>query len=161
MKKLLFPLGLLLTACGPTQQVIQPPGLQVQDITLARLSLPVLGQPATAYVNLELAVSNPNPIAVRLAQIEAQLVVEGQYVGRVTVPDVNLPAQGQTVQRAQLQLPLTVNTMTTFLQIARGQEVSYRLDGSFKADLGPLGQPRFGPFTFSQGIWKQPAIQLF
>lgn len=161
MKKLIFPLGLLLTACSPAQQVIQPPSLQVQDIRLSRLSLPVLGQAATAFVDLDLVVSNPNPVSVRLAEIQAQLVVEGQNIGQVTVPDVNLPAQGQTVQHAQLQLPLTVNTVMTFLQIARGQEVSYRLDGSFRADLGPLGQPRFGPFTFSQGLWKQPAIQLF
>jgi hypothetical protein len=34
----------------------------------------------------------------------------------------------------------------------------YRLEGTFVADLGALGQPSFGPYTLAQGQFKQAAI---
>ncbi len=123
-------------------------------------SLTLLGNP-TANVTLRVKVGNPNPVPVRLANIASRLILDGQDVGTVNLPNVNLPARGETVQDANLSLPLSLSAGAAFLNVARGQQVSYRLDGTFTADLGVLGQPTFGPFTLSQGVWKQPAILPF
>ena len=163
MKRVVVGLAALgLASCAPTQQrLVYPPVVGVEKIRLTSLALPMPGRSAEAGVQLELRIENPNALPVRLTQIEGALILDGQEVGRVTVPDLRLPAQGETRQVAQLTLPVTLNTATLFLDIARGQEVSYRLDGSLTADFGPLGQQRFGPFTLSQGVWKQAPLQLF
>lgn len=149
-------------ACAPAQQkLVYPPVVEVESIGLTRLHLPLPGRPAQAGVRLEMQVENPNPLPVRLARLEGVLVVEGQEVGQVTLSGLELPAQGKTRQVAQLDLPLTLNTAAVFLNIAQGQEVSYRLDGTLTADFGPLGQPKFGPFTLSQGVWKQSPLRVF
>ena len=143
------------------QQAVQVPTLKVENIYLRSLTLPSALQPATANVTLRLKVGNPNPVPLRMANIAANLILDGSPVGRVDLPNVNLPASGETVQMAEVTIPVTVPTAAAFLRVARGQEVSYRLDGSFTADLGMLGQPTFGPFTLSQGVWKQAPIVPF
>jgi LEA14-like dessication related protein len=137
---------------------VQVPTFEVQSVRLNSLTL--LGNP-TANVTLRVKVGNPNPVPVRLANIASRLILDGQDVGTVNLPNVNLPARGETVQDANLSLPLSLSAGAAFLNVARGQQVSYRLDGTFTADLGVLGQPTFGPFTLSQGVWKQPAILPF
>ncbi|MFB9993922.1 LEA type 2 family protein [Deinococcus oregonensis] len=161
MRLLLLPVAALSAAvvgCAPLQQAVQVPTFEVQSVRLNSLTL--LGNP-TANVTLRVKVGNPNPVPVRLANIASRLILDGQDVGTVNLPNVNLPARGETVQDANLSLPLSLNAGAAFLNIARGQQVSYRLDGTFTADLGVLGQPTFGPFTLSQGVWKQPAILPF
>lgn len=74
---------------------------------------------------------------------------------------MNVPARGSADQDADLSIPVTLNTAASFLKVARGQQVSYRLDGTFTADFGPLGLKNFGPFTLSQGQWKQPPVLPF
>ncbi|MDB5045820.1 MAG: Water stress and hypersensitive response protein [Deinococcus sp.] len=161
MRLLLLPAAALcatLVGCAPLQQAVQVPTFEVQSVRLNSLTL--LGNP-TANVTLRVKVGNPNPVPVRLANIASRLILDGQDVGTVNLPNVNLPARGETVQDANLSLPLSLSAGAAFLNIARGQQVSYRLDGTFTADLGVLGQPTFGPFTLSQGVWKQPAILPF
>ncbi|MFC4455967.1 LEA type 2 family protein [Deinococcus sonorensis] len=158
LPRLLLPsLALTLAACAP-RQVIQVPTFQVQSVRLTGLDLPLGGRPATAYLTLNLRVQNPNPLPLRMANIAGTFVLDGQEVGRVNLPDVALPARGEALQRADVSLPLTLNSLSSFLRVARGQQVSYRLDGSFTADLGLLGRPTFGPFTLVQGLLQQPAI---
>lgn len=164
MKKLAFvALALGLASCAPTsqQRLVYPPTVEIERIQLTSFSLPAPGRAAVAGVRLDLNVDNPNPLPVRLVRLAGVLVLDGQEVGTVTVPDIRLPAQGRARQVAQLTLPVTVKTASTFLDIARGQEVSYRLDGTLTADLGPLGQPTFGPFPLSQGVWKQAPLPVF
>lgn len=163
MKRLLpsVLLPLALASCAPLQKAVQVPTLKVESIRLSSLTLPSGTRPAAAGLTLHLNVTNPNAVPVRLANIGGQLVIDGQEVGRYALPNVNLPARGSTEQDAELSIPVTLNTASAFLKVARGQEVSYRLDGSFTADLGVLGQPTFGPFTLSQGVWKQAAILPF
>lgn len=161
MRPLLLPLAAVsaaLVGCAPLQQAVQVPTFEVQSVRLNSLTL--LGNP-TANVTLRVKVGNPNPVPVRLANIASRLILDGQDVGTVNLPNVNLPARGETVQDANLTLPLSLSAGAAFLNVARGQQVSYRLDGTFTADLGVLGQPTFGPFTLSQGVWKQPAILPF
>ncbi len=161
MRKLWLLLPLALASCAPLQQAVQVPTVKVENIYLRSLSLPNGLQPAAANVTLRLKVGNPNNVGVRLANIAGNLMIDGSPVGNVNLPNVNLPAHGETNQMAEVNIPVTIPTASAFLKVARGQEVSYRLDGSFTADLGLLGQPTFGPFTFSQGVWKQPAILPF
>ncbi|ANE43371.1 LEA type 2 family protein [Deinococcus puniceus] len=161
MRPLLLPVAAVsaaLVGCAPLQQAVQVPTFEVQSARLNSLNL--LGTP-TANITLRVKVGNPNGVPVRLANIATRLILDGQDVGTINLPNVNLPARGEAVQDANLSLPLTVSTGATFLKIARGQEASYRLDGTFTADLGVLGQPTFGPFTLAQGVWKQPAILPF
>ncbi|GAA5514691.1 hypothetical protein Dcar01_03447 [Deinococcus carri] len=163
MKKLLLAplLALGLGACAPTQSVVQVPTFEVESVRLTGLTLPSGPNPAVASVTLRLRVGNPNPVPVRLARIGGRLILDGTDVGTADLPDVNLPARGSTEQRADLRLPVTLQTAGAFLKVARGQPVAYRVDGSFTADLGVLGQPTFGPFTLAQGVWQQPAILPF
>lgn len=161
MRKSLLLLPLALASCAPLQQAVQVPTVQVENIYLRSLSLPTGLQPAAANVTLRLKVGNPNPVAMRMANVAANLIIDGSNVGNVNLPNVNLPARGETIQLAEVSIPVTIPTATSFLKVARGQQVSYRLDGSFTADFGPLGQPTFGPFTLSQGVWKQAPILPF
>lgn len=156
----LLPL-LALASCAPLQQVVKVPTMKVESIRLNSLTLPASGRPATANIGLTLRVQNPNNVPVKLANIAAKVIIDGDYVGDVNLPNINLPANGEARQPAELSLPVTLNTAAAFLKIARGQEVSYRLDGTFTADLGALGHPSFGPFTFAQGVWKQQPIIPF
>ena len=135
---LLLPLLALLASCAPLQQALQVPEVRVSGLRLNSLRLPSGPDPARANVTLHLRVSNPNRVGARLANIAGTLVVDGAKVGDVKLPDVRLPAGGEAAQDAELNLPLTGTSVASFLKVARGQEVSYRLDGTFTADLGAL-----------------------
>lgn len=156
----LLPLAALVS-CAPLQQAVKVPTMKVEGIRLNRLTLPSGGRPATANVILKLRVNNPNAVPVRLANIFASVIIDGEKVGDVNLPNVNLPASGEALQDANLDIPVTLPTAGAFLKVARGQQVSYRLDGTFTADLGGLGRPTFGPFTLAQGVWKQAPIVPF
>jgi len=154
-------LALGLGACAPVPSAVQVPTFEAQTVHLTGLSLPGGGSPALASLSLRLRVQNPNPVPVRLAGITGRLILDGEDVGTVDLPDVNLPVRGEAVQEASLRLPVTLQSAGAFLRVARGQEVAYRVDGTFTADLGPLGRPRFGPFTLAQGVWQQRATLPF
>ena len=153
-------LGLIaaLSACAPSQTILAVPTFSVQSVRLTSLTLPAFGRPATAALSLQLLVNNPNPFPLRLANIAGTFVLDGSRVADINLPDVALPARGDAVQRADLVLPLTLDTLGNALRVARGQQVSYRVDGIFVADLGFLGRPSFGPYTLVQGLLQQPAI---
>ena len=161
--RLLRPLlvaGLLvgLAACTPNQPLIAVPTFTVQSVRLTNLTLPTFGRSGTAYLTMQLLVNNPNPLPLRLADIAGTFVLDGSKVADISLPDVALPARGEASQRADLALPLTLDTLGSALRVARGQQVSYRVDGTFTADLGLLGRPSFGPYTLVQGVLQQPAI---
>ncbi|GHF29047.1 LEA14-like dessication related protein [Deinococcus metalli] len=154
-------LTLCLGACAPTQ-IIQVPTVDVQSVRLTRLSLPGgLGGAPVADVSLTLKVGNANAIGLRMADIASDVIIDGTRVGHVNLPNVNVPARGSAEQVANVSIPVTLDTAAAFLKIARGQLVTYRLDGGFAADFGPLGLQRFGPFTLAQGQWKQNPIIPF
>ena len=155
--------ALTLSACTPTQPIVQVPSVDVQQVRLTGLTLPggLGGGPAVAHLTMDLAVTNPNPLPLRMANLGGQLVIDGAEVGQVQFPNVNLPARGTAQQVANVSIPVTLNTAASFLKVARGQLVTYRLDGGFSLNLGPLGEQAFGPFTLAQGQWKQPPILPF
>ncbi len=163
--RLLLPPVLLacgLVACAPASQVLQVPTIDVQTVRLTRLSLPGgLGGPPVADLKLRLRVTNPNAVPLKMSNIVATLVIDGAQVGQAEFPRVNVPARGSADQDADVSIPVTLGTAASFLKVARGQQVTYRLDGTFTADFGPLGPKNFGPFTLSQGVWKQTPILPF
>ncbi|QFP76507.1 LEA type 2 family protein [Deinococcus sp. AJ005] len=163
--RLLLPAALAacgLAACAPVPQALQVPTIEVQSVRLTRLSLPGgLGGAPVADVKLKLRVTNPNAVPLKMSNIEAKLVIDGAQVGQAEFPRVNVPARGSADQDADVSLPVTLSTAASFLKVARGQQVTYRLDGTFTADFGPLGPKNFGPFTLSQGQWKQNPIIPF
>ncbi len=163
--RLLLPAALAacgLAGCAPAPQVLQVPTIEVQSGRLTRLSLPGgLGSAPVADLKLKLRVTNPNAVPLKMSNIEATLVIDGAQVGQAEFPRVNVPARGSADQDADVSLPVTLSTAASFLKVARGQQVTYRLDGTFTADFGPLGPKNFGPFTLSQGQWKQNPIIPF
>lgn len=151
-----------LAACAPASQVLQVPTLEVQSVRLTRLSLPGgLGGAPLADLKLKLRVTNANAVPLKMSNIAATLVIDGAQVGQAEFPRVNVPARGSADQEADVSIPVTLSTAASFLKVARGQQVTYRLDGTFTADFGPLGPKNFGPFTLSQGQWKQQPIIPF
>ncbi len=151
-----------LAACAPAPQVLQVPSVEVQSVRLTRLSLPGgLGGAPVADLKLMLRVVNPNVVPLKMTNIQATLVIDGAQVGQAAFPRVNVPARGSADQEADVSIPVTLSTAASFLKVARGQQVTYRLDGTFTADFGPLGPKNFGPFTLSQGQWKQNPIIPF
>lgn len=151
-----------LSACAPASQVLQVPTIEVQSVRLTRLSLPGgLGGAPVADLKLKLRVTNPNAVPLKMSNIAATLVIDGAPVGRAEFPHVSVPARGLADQDADVTIPVTLPTAASFLKVARGQQVTYRLDGTFTADFGPLGPKNFGPFTLSQGQWKQNPIIPF
>ena len=156
----LLPLTLLaalsLPGCAPVlRQVVQVPTFTVVQTRLTGLSL---GSPAIARVTLKLRVDNPNPVSAHLANFSGSFFLNGTDVGNASLPNITLPARGSTVQDVFLEIPVSLKTAATWLQVARGREMPYRVDGTFTADFGALGQPSFGPYTLAQGLFQQPAI---
>ncbi|OOV15308.1 LEA type 2 family protein [Deinococcus sp. LM3] len=154
--------ALSLSACAPLQQIVQVPQVEVQNVTLTSLTLPGgFGSAPVANLSMNLQVTNPNPVPLRMANIAGTLIIDGAAVGDVSFPNVDIAARGVSNQRADLSIPVTLNTAASFLKVARGQLVTYRVDGGFTANFGPLGLQQFGPFTLSQGQWKQAPILPF
>lgn len=145
-----------LSSCAPAlQRVVKVPTFTVQQTRLTGLAL---GSPAIARVTIKLRIDNPNPVAARLANINGHFYLNGADVGTVNLPNIDVPARGSALQDALLELPVSFQTTAIWLQVARGREMPYRVDGTFTADFGALGQPSFGPYTLAQGLFQQPAI---
>ncbi|AFZ66003.1 LEA type 2 family protein [Deinococcus peraridilitoris] len=154
----LLAVPLLLAACAPRQAIVQVPTFQTESVRLQSLTLPGGGSPATATLSLMLRVQNPNPYPVRLARAGGHFFLEGQNVGAVELPNIDLPANGEARQQALLSLPITLANLGQFVRVGRGEAVSYRIDGNFTVDAGLFGKPNFGPYTLSQGVLRQPRI---
>lgn len=167
----LLPLSVLaalaLTACAPAQlagPVVQVPTFEARNMHLSSLTLapagglPGGGQGAAAGLELTVQMYNPNPFPVRLHSFSADLFLTGQRAAALILPDVALPARGTATQTVQASVPVNLNVAAEWLKVARGQAVPYRVDGSFTADLGVLGQPTFGPLTLVQGQWRQAPV---
>lgn len=140
----------LLAACAPRLAALAVPTYQVESGRLASINLPGGGQPAAAVLELQLRVQNPNAVAVRLANAAGDVFLDGQNVGRVDLPNIDLPARGEARQLARLTLPITFGNLAEFLRLGRGEALGLRVDGSFTVDAGLLGRPTFGPFTLFQ-----------
>jgi LEA14-like dessication related protein len=145
-------------SCAPRQTILQVPEFRVESVALRSLTLPGLARPAVATLSVGLRVRNPNPISVRLANASGRFLIDDLDVGRVNLPNVDLPANGEATQEAVVDLPVTVANLGVFLRVGRGEAVPYRIEGTFTVDAGLLGKPNFGPYVVAQGVLKQPRI---
>lgn len=144
-------LAFSLSACTPQQAlgtVAKVPTFETQSI---RLSSVRLGSGAQAELTVTLRVNNPNAFPIRLKNFHTDLFLSGQRSAQVDLPNINLPAHGSALQTAHVRLPINLASASELLRVARGEQVAYRLDGTFTADLGALGQPSFGPLTLRKG----------
>ncbi|HWG84308.1 MAG TPA: LEA type 2 family protein, partial [Deinococcales bacterium] len=100
---------------------------------------------------------NPNPLGARVGDLSFDLVLEGAPAATASAPDFTLAANGVPARiTVDVEVPVTTANLGSLLRIARGEAVSYRLDGRFAVDLGALGRPRFGPYTLAQGTFRSP-----
>lgn len=148
----------LLSGCAPRQAFVQVPEIKVESVRLVSLTVPGFTAPPVANLTMKLRVYNPNAYAVRLVRAHGRFVLDGSDVGSVELPNIDLPARGEAQQDAHVSIPVSFSTVAPFLRVARGESVSYRIDGSFVLDAGIFGQPPFGPYTLAQGVIRQPAI---
>jgi hypothetical protein len=151
-------LSVAVLGCSPVGTVIRPPQFELKEAGLERFDPPGLETPARAVIHLEIEGRNPNPFGGRVEEVAFDLVLDGQKAATAGTPGFSLPAGGAPSRiEVDVEVPVAGSTVSNLLKIARGEAVSYRLDGSFRLDAGPLGRPRFGPYTFAQGTYRAPA----
>lgn len=157
----LLPLGLLsLSSCAPAiQQVVRPPTIEVQSINLTSVTLPTFTSSASVTATLVLRIQNPNALPLRLANFAGTFVLDGDPVASIGLPNLNIPARGESLQRTVVTVPLGLSSLALATRLVQGTAVTYRVDGRFTADLGLLGTPSFGPYTLSQGIIENRTLR--
>ncbi len=127
----------VLSACVPgADGALSPPTFRLQSEAsgFVRLDVAAVTAPSATF-RVVLDVVNPNPVPVRLALLEGELVLASIPSARVRFVDgIDLPARGQ----AQLELDVTIAADAVpalagvFTDALLGRPVAYRLD----ADIG-------------------------
>lgn len=132
---------------------------------LRRLDLPGIGEGSpAATVRVRTRVSNPNPVAVRIAGLDFDLYVNGNRAGSGSFTGgVELPPRGQTVLDLEVTIGLegAGRLVADLAEAARGQRTTYRLAGTVSLAADRLGNPRFGPLTIVSGTVSSPLTVVF
>lgn len=130
----------VLSACVPgTDAAFGPPTFRLDDAASGFVRLDLVGGDApNATFRVALDVANPNPVPVRLALLEGELVVASVPSARVRFVDgIDLPARG----RARLEIDVTVAAdalpplADALTDALLGRTVPYRLDAEVGIDL--------------------------
>jgi LEA14-like dessication related protein len=136
---------------------VQPPRFsQASDQPSEIRLLPIqAGRPVGgATVRIWTTVTNPNPFGFTLRTLDATLFLEDDQAAETSFP-LGLPLQPRGVETIPLDISISFADVPrlagTLRQAARGQRVSYRLEGIVAIDAGRLGQPSFGPMTLVSG----------
>jgi LEA14-like dessication related protein len=156
---LLLPaLSLGLSSCASLTAVVRTPQFNLIEAGLSRFDPPGLDTPAQAVVRLELEGRNPNPFNAPVSEMVFDLFVDGQRVASGGTPGFTLLAGGSPSRvPVDVAVPVAGSSLTTLITIAKGETVSYRLEGSFRLDAGSFGKPKFGPYTLASGSFKMPS----
>ena len=155
--------SVLATGCASLQSlasIVQPPRFQSAPDYSAELRWLAPGpeHPAGgAAIRLWMEVDNPNPFGVNLTELDGTLFLEESRTATAVFP-LGLPLGA----RAQSTIPLDFTVSFADVpglrvaldRVLRSGEVGYRLDGTVALDAGPLGTPRFGPFTMLRGALR-------
>ena len=149
-----------LSACASLEglrALIQPP--QFSQAAGERSEIRLLpiqsGRPAGgATVRIWTTVTNPNPFGFTLSTMDAKLFLEDTQAAETSFP-LGLPLQARGTETIPLDISLSFADIPRLAgvirQAARGQAVSFRLEGVVGIDAGRLGQPTFGPMTLLSG----------
>lgn len=143
-----------LTACVPGASVVAPPTFQVvaDDTRLVRLEPPGVGSGA-AVVRIALNATNPNPIPIEIAGLDAAFVLAGRNVAQSRFPDgVALAANGTSRWTVEVEVPLAEapHVAEQMARLVTGSPVAYRLDGTLTLDVFGTRQ-RLPSVTLAQG----------
>lgn len=162
-----------LSACGP-QQLVQAPSFQVlssqlQGVELLgvenalanslfdsllnnNLTVSTKGLQARITMRTQVKIHNPNPLGVNLSSIQGRMFMDNTFITAVTLPNVSLPANGDTIQNVDLSFIVNENLVDRFRSIAQGNRSlsAYTIDGSFSVAAGPLNVG-FGPYLLMNG----------
>lgn len=120
-----------------------------------RFQAPSLQRPLGGLaVRMWARVENPNPVGVRLTEINGGLMLEGTRAADVHFP-LGLPLGAAQDTVIPIDVGVSFSDLPGLADVARraasGQSIRYRLDGTFGVDAGMLGQPTFGPNTLLEG----------
>lgn len=149
-----------LSACASLEglrALIQPP--QFSQATGERNEIRLLpiqsGRPAGgATVRIWTSVTNPNPFGFTLSTVDAKLFLEDAQAADTSFP-LGLPLPERGSETIPLDISISFADIPRLAgvirQAARGQAVSFRLEGVVGIDAGRLGQPTFGPMTLLTG----------
>jgi Late embryogenesis abundant protein len=164
VKKFLFAgaLGItatVLNACSLFGPVVRPPTFEMREAGFERFDPPGIDAPARAIIRLTLDGRNPNPVGGRVEELNFDLLIDGQKVAGATSPGLELAANNVPKPiTIDVDIPINPATVSSLLKVARGDAISYRLEGAFRIALGSLGSPKFGPYTLAQGTYKTPSL---
>lgn len=121
-------LGMGLALIGGCQRFIPPRNLKAPELQVSRLRIEGL-QRGDARIALNLVASNPNPVELPLSQVQFEIRLFGQPVGRgrVDEPSFVLPAQ------ASRELPVTLDISGSDLGRALRRGLGGRIAGNSEA----------------------------
>jgi len=137
--------------------IVQPPRFEQASDRSAEVHLlgPGIDHPVGgASIRLWTRVTNPNPFGLTLSSVRATLTLEGSRAATGEFPlGLPLTAGASTVVPLDLSVSFTdVPGLATVMRRALdGRPVGYQLEGTVGVDVGPLGQPTFGPMPLASG----------
>jgi hypothetical protein len=136
---------------------VQPPQFsQAPDQPSEIRLLPIqAGRPAGgATVRIWTTVTNPNPFGFTINTVDATLFLEDAQAAETSFP-LGLPLQPRGTETIPLDISISFADVprlaAALRQAARGQAVTYRLEGIVGIDAGRFGRPTFGPMTLVSG----------
>ena len=93
-------------------------------------------------VDVNLAVTNPNPITVKADRIDLLLYINKRKTVKVMFNDINLPAEKTEKLNATVKIPYK-SVGTAIVGVVRRGKVAYKLDGKIfiKTPVGMLDFP--------------------
>lgn len=154
-------------SCAPRlSSVLQVPKLVVRSTEIKQLDMPGLGVEPQLVLVVHLRAYNPNPVGVKLLNLQGTFYLDDVATGQITVPALALLPSGSSDLTSEIHIPLTADQLPRLAGLALGDEVSYRLEGLSQIDAGALGQPTLGPYTLLQGtlkdmpLFRPPNIRL-
>jgi hypothetical protein len=162
MKRLLLALALIptLASCALFGSVVRTPTFEIKEAGFERFDPPGLDTPPVAVLKLYLEGRNPNPAGGTIQEMAFDVLLDGQKIVGASAPDFTLEANNKPqIIPITITVPITAGSLQNLFRVVRGDPVSYRLEGAFRVNLGPLGSPRFGPYTFAQGTFKSQTLQ--
>jgi Late embryogenesis abundant protein len=157
---MLLTLGILpMAGCGviaPLAQIVQPPRFEQDDRPAeVRVIGPSRSYPAGgAGLTIWIRVTNPNPFGFTLSTLDTTLLIEGNEAATGDFPlGLPLTAGGSSVVPIDLTISFAdVPALAGVIgPAARGDAISYQLDGTVGIDAGRFGQPTFGPMLLARG----------
>jgi hypothetical protein len=149
----------VVAACAPAaQRGLGAPTLRIvpEASGLVRFDPPGIGTGGAVF-RLVVEAHNPNPVAIRLASLDTDVLVGGAPLGTTSLPGgIDLPARGGSRLTLEVSVPAEriPAVAGVLVDVVTGRPVSYRIDGAIGIEV--LGSvQRFPRVTLAQGTFAQ------